>query len=110
TRSCPTIFNHLSIPSMLTFISEGENTYTVSLPPKTSNFHTEIGSSISVARDTEICLFISSVSFSQDTVNIPPRTIAILMADRKSTRLNSSHVKISYAVFCLKKKNTRQHK
>src|SRR5690606_41742126 len=27
-------------------------------------------------------------------------------ADRKSTRLNSSHVKISYAVFCLKKKNT----
>src|SRR5690606_41557748 len=28
-------------------------------------------------------------------------------ADRKSTRLNSSHVKISYAVFCLKKKSTR---
>src|SRR5690606_41995733 len=27
-------------------------------------------------------------------------------ADRKSTRLNSSHVKISYAVFCLKKKMT----
>src|SRR5690606_41009028 len=26
--------------------------------------------------------------------------------DRKSTRLNSSHVKISYAVFCLKKKTT----
>src|SRR5690606_41655261 len=28
--------------------------------------------------------------------------------DRKSTRLNSSHVKISYAVFCLKKKKTRR--
>src|SRR5690625_6946088 len=28
--------------------------------------------------------------------------------DRKSTRLNSSHVAISYAVFCLKKKNKRQ--
>src|SRR5690606_39918093 len=28
--------------------------------------------------------------------------------DRKSTRLNSSHVKISYAVFCLKKKNQQQ--
>src|SRR5690606_41161607 len=27
------------------------------------------------------------------------------IGDRKSTRLNSSHVKISYAVFCLKKKN-----
>src|SRR5690606_40611490 len=30
--------------------------------------------------------------------------------DRKSTRLNSSHVKISYAVFCLKKKNSTQQK
>src|SRR5690606_13169596 len=29
-----------------------------------------------------------------------------LIGDRKSTRLNSSHVKISYAVFCLKKKNS----
>src|SRR5205814_6673232 len=28
-------------------------------------------------------------------------------ADRKSTRLNSSHLGISYAVFCLKKKKTR---
>src|SRR5439155_26206205 len=28
--------------------------------------------------------------------------------DRKSTRLNSSHVAISYAVFCLKKKNIRR--
>src|SRR5262245_65248098 len=29
------------------------------------------------------------------------------MADRKSTRLNSSHLGISYAVFCLKKKKKR---
>src|SRR5690606_26689103 len=29
--------------------------------------------------------------------------------DRKSTRLNSSHVKISYAVFCLKKKNNNRN-
>src|SRR5699024_11578169 len=29
-------------------------------------------------------------------------------SDRKSTRLNSSHVSISYAVFCLKKKNTEE--
>src|SRR5260221_3535123 len=31
-----------------------------------------------------------------------------LLRDRKSTRLNSSHTVISYAVFCLKKKNHRQ--
>src|SRR5438874_7880280 len=30
----------------------------------------------------------------------------VCRADRKSKRLNSSHVEISYAVFCLKKKNT----
>src|SRR5690606_40985882 len=30
--------------------------------------------------------------------------------DRKSTRLNSSHVKISYAVFCLKKKKKKKKK
>src|SRR5690349_23800975 len=29
--------------------------------------------------------------------------------DRKSTRLNSSHVEISYAVFCLKKKKNKQN-
>src|SRR5699024_11580636 len=31
------------------------------------------------------------------------------IADRKSTRLNSSHVSISYAVFCLKKKKKYNH-
>src|SRR5699024_6729207 len=34
-------------------------------------------------------------------------TIGELAQDRKSTRLNSSHVSISYAVFCLKKKKTK---
>src|SRR3712207_8662451 len=33
-----------------------------------------------------------------------PRPPVGLVADRKSTRLNSSHANISYAVFCLKKK------
>src|SRR5690606_39590529 len=35
-------------------------------------------------------------------------TLPLTAQDRKSTRLNSSHVKISYAVFCLKKKTNRQ--
>src|SRR5258707_6166151 len=33
----------------------------------------------------------------------------VLGLDRKSTRLNSSHANISYAVFCLKKKKTPYH-
>src|SRR5690554_7441527 len=32
----------------------------------------------------------------------------LVKEDRKSTRLNSSHVRISYAVFCLKKKNAQK--
>src|SRR3712207_8066059 len=32
-----------------------------------------------------------------------------IQLDRKSTRLNSSHANISYAVFCLKKKNNKDH-
>src|SRR5437870_11054314 len=36
-----------------------------------------------------------------------PIAIGFGAGDRKSTRLNSSHVAISYAVFCLKKKNTK---
>src|SRR2546430_12579811 len=38
-----------------------------------------------------------------DAAALPPRA-ARAFADRKSTRLNSSHSQISYAVFCLKKK------
>src|SRR5947209_15298604 len=38
--------------------------------------------------------------------NTPARRLPA--QDRKSTRLNSSHANISYAVFCLKKKNTLQ--
>src|SRR3712207_8402968 len=38
------------------------------------------------------------------STQIPIRCAAHLSGDRKSTRLNSSHANISYAVFCLKKK------
>src|SRR5208337_2742083 len=38
------------------------------------------------------------------------RLTAAAVPDRKSTRLNSSHRCISYAVFCLKKKRTREHR
>src|SRR5690242_21316137 len=38
---------------------------------------------------------------------IDPETGKVMVLDRKSTRLNSSHMSISYAVFCLKKKTPR---
>src|SRR5690606_39431200 len=44
---------------------------------------------------------LMSDNISSDTVDFQPNFDD---SDRKSTRLNSSHAKISYAVFCLKKK------
>src|SRR5688572_31810344 len=45
-----------------------------------------------------------STPFAEDLCNTCTRIEQALSLDRKSTRLNSSHSQISYAVFCLKKK------
>src|SRR5690625_3520671 len=45
-----------------------------------------------------------------DTVTYESWGTSAPWANRKSTRLNSSHVAISYAVFCLKKKNKKEEK
>src|SRR5438309_8636765 len=39
-----------------------------------------------------------------DGMTLPEMALRFILKDRKSTRLNSSHSSISYAVFCLKKK------
>src|SRR5207302_10157184 len=59
--------------------------------------------------DVDFLDSIADLKFSMETVEKKdkPGTVAELNLDRKSTRLNSSHVKISYAVFCLKKKKSR---
>src|SRR5688572_31893550 len=50
---------------------------------------------------------IGARAFETHGHTLPPETMA---ADRKSTRLNSSHSQISYAVFCLKKKKKKKKK
>src|SRR5256885_17096631 len=50
---------------------------------------------LSYTRWVEFCVKVTRVS----------ETRCLPLRDRKSTRLNSSHLVISYAVFCLKKKN-----
>src|SRR5947209_16282074 len=45
------------------------------------------------------------VAMASDGTPSQPVVPAYMVADRKSTRLNSSHANISYAVFCLKKKH-----
>src|SRR5690625_6571098 len=46
------------------------------------------------------------VSLMKAEEDVPEVVLKYVNRDRKSTRLNSSHVAISYAVFCLKKKIT----
>src|SRR5690606_41443736 len=53
-----------------------------------------------VLEDPYILIVNSKISANKDLLPLLDKVV-----DRKSTRLNSSHVKISYAVFCLKKKN-----
>src|SRR5699024_12152922 len=50
---------------------------------------------------TAALLFSSGIAYGKNPIGV----LAII-GDRKSTRLNSSHVSISYAVFCLKKKSS----
>src|SRR3712207_8917891 len=52
----------------------------------------------------------NSTSTSAQTVRngAPPYLTKLRKRDRKSTRLNSSHANISYAVFCLKKKTKQE--
>src|SRR5690606_41772157 len=49
-----------------------------------------------------------SVMCAEEVPPLSDDEIVRWTADRKSTRLNSSHVKISYAVFCLKKKTYKE--
>src|SRR5690606_17906789 len=66
-----------------------------------------------VDMDADYCLYTiglgtkDRISFAIDEADLVIALGFDMVEDRKSTRLNSSHVKISYAVFCLKKKKTK---
>src|SRR2546430_9061325 len=49
------------------------------------------------------------VTLAELRANPALKKMKLLKKDRKSTRLNSSHSQISYAVFCLKKKKNEKH-
>src|SRR5688572_31162824 len=68
--------------------------------------------SVDVTLGTGVCVYQDVVSFDSRRVGAIDTSMHVSNAleskpgilDRKSTRLNSSHSQISYAVFCLKKK------
>src|SRR5690349_22997099 len=60
-----------------------------------------------LARKVAAAIDTSALSIADLTRLSTQLTALLSRLDRKSTRLNSSHVEISYAVFCLKKKKDR---
>src|SRR2546430_16996025 len=50
---------------------------------------------------------LARINLSEEEANAFQKQLGDVLKDRKSTRLNSSHSQISYAVFCLKKKKNR---
>src|SRR5688500_20269596 len=63
------------------------------------NWRLPSGSGEAITASAGVLLKVTEWKAKIDQVTVPPTGI-----DRKSTRLNSSHLVISYAVFCLKKK------
>src|SRR5688500_19528975 len=102
------------------FVSTATSTpaiYTLSLHDALPIFHpivdlcpplTRVGDRNGVVVDVQVSEFAHVLT---DSARVLPRELVALCLrqhdlDRKSTRLNSSHLVISYAVFCLKKKKS----
>src|SRR5260221_9661057 len=76
-------------------------------PPRSTLFpYTTLFRSVSLFAHL-LGLFVTHRAI-EDTTNIQNGLFFVQHTDRKSTRLNSSHTVISYAVFCLKKKKGKQ--
>src|SRR5690242_21485218 len=76
--------------------------FTRSVPPRLARLH-DRSSEVAVYRLAGPRASGAAIAAGLEVPPAPGRVVE----DRKSTRLNSSHMSISYAVFCLKKKKTK---
>src|SRR5699024_12236284 len=97
----------------LTLVVERKSHFSFCLPARAESFENWFSNHRRSAKNFWGCLFIKRQGLWFWQVEEIPLVSAIAengfslaepFQDRKSTRLNSSHVSISYAVFCLKKK------
>src|SRR2546430_10221639 len=81
-------------------------------PPRSTLFPytTLFRSHLVVVRETQLVVLQMKDGIGAPLVRIVWPAARAQSPDRKSTRLNSSHSQISYAVFCLKKKIQRIHR
>src|SRR5690242_20851439 len=95
--------------SLLFFFTDTATTeiYTLSLHDALPILRLRIGSRCSIAVRMPR-MMSTGVGGHPGTAMSTGMTLATRPQDRKSTRLNSSHMSISYAVFCLKKKKKKR--
>src|SRR3712207_7311925 len=73
---------------------------------RAQHFHDEIAATLLLRPLLLVLLVLAAPNVFGYTQHRDPLQLGLCNLDRKSTRLNSSHANISYAVFCLKKKHT----
>src|SRR5690554_7595047 len=73
--------------------------------PRRCSMRSNQGCKVSLSKPLTACSLAQCLRVSGGVRKLEVQLIKVV--DRKSTRLNSSHVRISYAVFCLKKKNNK---
>src|SRR5439155_20984989 len=100
--TCPTLLLSTA-PSLYFFFLMLRRPPRSTLFPYTTLFRSSKGYRYRVKSWYPTCSTVPKTATGRSRSSAPSR-------DRKSTRLNSSHVAISYAVFCLKKKKQRRGK
>src|SRR5438034_3712099 len=75
----------------------------------TLSYTTLFRSDVKISKDGELAA-LNNIDIVCEVEGQTAIQTIVAEGDRKSTRLNSSHTVISYAVFCLKKKNKKEQK
>src|SRR5947199_9663307 len=97
---CSFLFIHFFIFSIFLFFCFCFFFLMIRRPPRSTLFPYT-----TLFRSRALCSAVSAFPSNEQRGNRPGRETR----DRKSTRLNSSHLGISYAVFCLKKKKKKKN-
>src|SRR5690606_41637116 len=102
---------HILSLSFLFFQGSGPHRHLHSFPTRrSSDLRTILIATIGPADPAAMRTKLVEAFEPLESASRPPEAAQVQpFVDRKSTRLNSSHVKISYAVFCLKKKKKHQN-
>src|SRR5690606_41848330 len=98
------LFTHITPPNAIYTLSlhDALPIYCVPVLPTPVNIKIRRRGSVQVQESFEIKIQFYR-AYIGDSQTVAHNGVGSAASDRKSTRLNSSHVKISYAVFCLKK-------